>query len=216
MIFSAPELAGLNSISGGGDLPGIQLKVPSFGTHDDLWASVNESLKEKGIVGTDGHLTAIGMVPVKVVEMYRTAGRYVFLGTTKVSLDADGSLTMIGPVGDDWQVIRTAKEALMIGLLKKFPFMCGKSSPGEHPGGWEPLPYEKWLDAMAESELANLLVANSYQKGQPPTDLMAYGLSRGKGFEYNLSYARGRRISVRDIRVTVAGMIGLEEGGSHA
>jgi len=215
MIVSSPELAALNSISGGGDLPGIRLAVPGFTTHRELWAATHDSLKAKGIVGVTGHLTPMGMVPVRVVEQYRLAVRHAFLGNMRVSLDSDGCVTVISPTGDDWQIIRTAKEALMVSLLKRFPFLCGASSPGEHPGQWEPLPYEEWVDAVTDSGLENLLVANSVRRGQTATDLMAYGLNRGEGYEYNMSRARGRRTSVRDMRVRVAVLIGLEKGADH-
>lgn len=210
MIFSSPELAALNSISGGGSLAGIRLAVPHFDKQKELWASVNESLKQKNIVGEDGHLTQLGMIPVRVVEMYRTAQKYAFLGNTRVSLNGDSSVTVISPVDKGWQVIRTAKEVLMVSLLEKFPFLCGGSAPTEHPRQWEPMPYETWVDSVAESGPENLLVANSCLRGGVPTDLMAYGLSSGKGYEYNMSRARGRQTSVRDIRVTVAALIGIE------
>ena len=215
MIFSTPELAALNSISGGRDLPGIRLAVPGFDADKELWASVNESLKNKGIIDETGHLTTMGVVPVRVVELYRTAGTHAYIGRGRVSIDEDGSLTILSPQGDDWQVIRAQKAVLMVCLLKRFPFLCGKSSPSEHPGAWRPVSYDDWVDSVSEYGPENVLVANSVRIGETPTDLMAYGLSQGKGFEYNMSQARGRRTSVRDMRVTVARLIGLERGDDN-
>ena len=214
MIFTVPELAALNSISGGGVLPGIRLAVPEFSTHAELWASVHDSLKEKNIVGSSGHLTEFGVVPVQAIRIYRTAAKHAFLGRARVSCHRDGSVTMLSPSGNDWQVIHTAKEALMVGLLTRFPFLCGASNASEHPGAWESMSYEAWVDTVMEFGPENLLIANGMSRGMPPTDLMAYGLSRGKGYEYNMSRARGRQRPVHDIRVTVAGLIGVEEGGS--
>jgi len=215
MIFTVPELAALNSISGGGVLPGMRLAVPTFDSHAKLWASVHDSLKEKNIVGPSGHLTKFGVIPVRVVELYRTAAKHAFLGRARVSCDSDGSVTMLTPVGDDWEVIRAPKEALMVGLLNKFPFLCGKSNWDDHPGSWESMSYEAWVGTMMEFGPENLLVANGVNKGESPTDLMAYGLSRGRGYEYNMSRARGRQRSVRDIRTTIAGMIGIEGSANY-
>jgi len=212
MIVTTPELAAINSISGGGQLPGIRLSVPGFDTDKKLWASVLDSLKIKGIIDDNGHLTAMGAAPVRAVEQYRTAADHTFIGNARMSLDKDGCLTILTPQGDDWQIIRTQKAVLMVSLLKKFPFLCGESSPSERPGTWESLPYEEWVDLVSQYGPENLLIVNSVRVGQTPSDLMAYGLSHGKGYEYNMSRGRGRPTSVRDMRVTVAGLLGLERG----
>lgn len=207
MFFSSYDVAALNSISGGGKLPGLLL--PDVGG-DEQRETVVTRWKSDGIVDQEGSLTAFGMVPIRVIEQYRRAERHLFIGPMRISLDADGCLTVIVPADGGWELVRTTKEATMVVLLKKLPFLCGGSRRSEQPGSWESVSYEKWLDGIDPANTGNQVIVSRRDPQRPLGEVSIYGLRGRTGYEYNLSQARGRSMPIRDIRLHVAGLMGFE------
>jgi hypothetical protein len=224
MIVTEWELAGLNTISGGGALPGLELPSGEPPNMDALL----DGLKRKEVIGPDGHLSAFGMIPVRVVEQYRTADEHVFLNQMRVSRNDDGSLTVLHPAPDGgWGLSRMAPVAVMVALLEAYPFLCQASPGDDKPGPWWPMTLDEWASALTDDGTAAqfLVVRRSGKRvgdGVPTVDAelddpsedagepVVYGAPGGQGLVYDVTKRKGRIMSVRDIRVHLAELLGCD------
>ncbi|MDR1265427.1 MAG: hypothetical protein LBK42_07650 [Propionibacteriaceae bacterium] len=210
MILGEWELAGLNSVSGGGRLPGVALSVPP---PDDRLAgeSVAAGLETKGVVGDDGRLTAFGMAAVRVVEEYRTAARHVFMNQMRIGVNADRSLAVLHPVPGGWSVARVAPAAMLVAVLKAFPFLRLGSVLGPEPGPWRPMALGEWAALQGRDPNGRVLVVRRLPRGE--RDGVAYSAPGGVGQAFDVGSGLVRSMPVPDIRVLVAGLLGCAADG---
>jgi len=206
MIVSNLELAGLNSVSGGGHLPGVLL--PAY-TADDTDEALN-GLQAKGVIDDQRRLTDFGYVPVRVVEQYRQAPRHVFINQLKASVNEDGQLTVLHPAPEGWHLSRMAPAALMVMLLKAYPFLRLGSSPAD-AGPWQPLTRDEWAAAYVREPDAKVMVVRSTSVDEGATHAVAYSTRNRVGYAYDLETQQAQTLPMRDIRARLADLIGFHE-----
>jgi hypothetical protein len=214
MIVTDQELAGLNSMSGGGPLPGLLL--PSM-TEADTQPTL-DSLQAQGVIDHLEQLTDFGFIPVRLVEQYRKASRHVFINQIKISLNDDGQLTVLQPDDRGWRLARMSPAVLMLALLKAFPFLRRGSSPSD-TGPWEPVTWDEWAAFYVTEPGASVLVTRSVVAGEAASPAIAYSTRAGVGYSYDLASGLAKTLPIRDIRTRLAALIGFEEPvaqeGSH-
>ena len=202
MILTDAELVGLSAVSGGGRLPGVA--TIASGTQDAV--SAMEGLRVKGVLDQHGRVTRFGVVPVRAVEQYRLADRHVFANQLKTSVNDDGSVTVIHPAPDGWMLARTSPEAVMVSLLKAYPFLCqGGSQPSAEP--WEPLTAEAWAAQRAGAQVSALVVRDT-SVARHQSSVVVYDVRDGAGFAFDPEAGKGRVLPPWQIRARVAGLLG--------
>lgn len=203
MIISHGELLGLSVISGG---QGFLSGIPQFLADQAMAVSAMEGLCARGIVDKDGRVTGFGMVPVRVVEQYRNADQHVCFNQIRVSVNDDGAVTVIRPVGQDWHLSRMSSQELLVALLKTHTWLCGGGFPGAAES-WEPMTIQQWIDARPVDSSLPLVVRNSSVSGNV-TEVISYDVRNGSGFAFDLQRLRGRSQQVWQIRSAIAGFLG--------
>ena len=206
MIFTDAELTGLSAISGGGRLPG----VPSLASGADQARLAMEGLRAKGVVDGFERVTRFGVVPVRCVELYRSADRHVFVNQMRVGVGGDEAVMVIHPAPGGWMLARMSPVALMVALLKAYPFLCG-GGPNESPGLWEPVTVEQWAAGRPDDGTAPLLVVRDSCVTRRSWSMAVFDVRDGQGFEFDPLRRQGRVLPVWQVRARLAGLVGCVE-----
>lgn len=127
VIFSKAELCCFNSI--------LENKNPIFGISIDAPQGINkgayinntvESLRQKGLVTSEGKLEKVAVLPIKMLEAYNKSRSYLFMNKVRVGfIDANWLVTLSELDTDRIDLIRISKAQFMIELLKNYPYLCG-------------------------------------------------------------------------------------------
>lgn len=204
MIVTAEELIGLSSVSGGGWLPGVPVRVSG------LKAAISglTGLTKLGVIDGDGVLTDAGLLPVTAVKLYREANTHVVFNQLRVSVDTDGLLpdgllTVLQPVEGGWWLGRFDPVVLMLVLLRSYPFLQG-GGPDVEPGPWQDLGVLDWADTRGSGQLLTVTVMTGGQQSQ------VLGLEErdGMGFQFDVNRGRARVTPLWRLRHLVAGLLG--------
>ena len=203
MIVSSAELTGLAAISGGGRLPGFP--PPRAGKAEAELALAR--LRVKGVLDASGRVSRLGMVPIRAVEQYLRADQHVYLNQLKVSLNDDGALTVLHPIDDDWDLSRMSPQAVMLALLRAYPWLCEGDGPDASASPWKPMSLQRWAQDRLPEQVPPL-VMRCTSKLNGASQPIAYDLRRGSGFAYGLDDGAGRVMPVWQIRTEIATALG--------
>ncbi len=208
MIVTDAELAGLAAICGDSGLPGL----PCLASGVDQARMAFNGLMVKGLIGVDRCLTGPGKVMVCLVEEYCQATRHVFINRVKMSVNADGSVTVLWPVDGGWRVARLDSWAMLLSLVKGFRFLRSGGSAGG-PGEWVPMSLGEWSVRRSGVTDAQVMVVREVDKHAGVSQTLAYDVVDGVGWVFDMAHRRARGVPGGVIRGWVAGLVGGDLDG---
>jgi hypothetical protein len=206
MFITDGELAGLATIGGGGRLPGVPIVIS--GIEQARLALVG--LRDKGVVDQHGRPTELGMAPITAVEQYGEADHHVYINQLRVSCNDDGLVTVLCQARDGWMLEWMNPWALMVGLLKAFPVLCG-GGPTTIPRRPMALSARIWAETRPADGPSPVLVRDTCLSEQSTTTI-AYDIRDGMGFAFDVPHEQGWWLPAWEIRARVADQIGCAPG----
>ncbi len=206
MILTQPELFGLATVSGASGLPGLSRVTGGV----DQARQALRGLQAKHVLGLDGRVTDFGVVPLATVDHYCRADQHLAVNRMRLSVNPDGALSVLTPMGEDWFLARVSPVAFMVALLRSYSWLRVGGGP-EKPGQWEPLSTERWATARLTGERGRLLMVRHDVRSARASTVRVFDRVDGHGFEYDLERGRGRWLPVPAIRSDLAGLIGCRD-----
>ncbi len=214
MMLTRAELSGLAAVSGGGRLVGL----PPAESGPAVAETALEGLIAKGVLGRDGKVTRFGAVPVRVVEQYLQAERHVAINQLRVSVNDDGALTTLLPVGEGWHLARMTPVEVLTSLSRSHPWL-GMADADDTAGEWEPLTVEQWVAARAGLTEKSVLVVHWSEGSTGRSETEFFDWVGGSGFTFDYIRGMGRRLPIGAVRSRISACLGgatdQEYGGSH-
>lgn len=128
MNFSEQELVCFNSILDGKRILGIQIDNTKDMESIEYVNDTISSLKEKGIMDSEGKLTKLGILPIRSLELYKSCDNYLIINNTCCGLINDSEAIIIKINEDSYDIYRVNKLKIVTELLEKCPFLRGASS----------------------------------------------------------------------------------------
>ncbi len=207
MIFNRGELSGLAAVSGGRQLVGL----PSFPLGRDEVDAALKGLITKGLLSADGHVTKLGVVPVWVMQHYWQADRHIQINQTRLSVNTDGTLSVLLPVETGWYLARMRPERMMLSLLKGFPWL--RSNDGAVPTSeWESLLAQDWVAKRSPGGGEPALVVHESSAAEKWSRTVVFDSVDGVGFAFDVDGSVGQSLPVPAIRNWIAGLLGCVAG----
>lgn len=210
MKFSEKEMVFLNSISDGPAPFGLDLHVPEEADQKQYVAETIQTLQKKNIIGQDGKLSRLGVIPVRLFELYKNAQSYVLLNNLLMCATEDRRRICITKDQDGYDLFCMDAAEILALLLKTSPFMRRaelKDVPIPHPrklraGEWE----------QAEEKYSGQCILAFRFDGQRPTERKVYCWDDENGYEYNLTAEECTAISPREMRLRLMKLLGVSGG----
>lgn len=213
MKFSEKEMVFFNSISSGPAPFGLDLHIPEEVNRKQYVADAIQSLQEKNIIGPDGKLSKLGIIPIRIFELYKNAKSYVLLNNLLFCETEDRRKICITSDQDGYELFCMDAVAILALLLKASPYMR-RAQPKDMPisrprrlkeGEWEQV-FEKYSKQS--------ILAFRFEERQP-VERKLYCWDDENGYEYNLSAGECTALSPREMRLRFMKLLGISEGISN-
>lgn len=212
MKFSNNEMIFLNSLSDGPVPFGLSFHMPEDKEKDRFILETIQSLQEKNIIGADGKLSKLGVIPVKILELYKNAESHVLLNHLLLCGTSDRRRICIVPDSDGYDMFCIDSTAILFMFLKESAFMQKaqqKNAPLFFP---RKMKTEEWQRAASKYSGRNILACRF--QGPCPVERKIFYWDDQNGYEYNFASEECKKISPREMRLCLMSMIGMKTGGA--
>lgn len=206
MKFSEQEMVFLNSLSDGPMPFGLSLSVPE-GEKEKYIADTIQSLKSKNIVDSDTKLSKLGIIPVKVLEIYKNAEEHILLNHLYMCRTSDNKLICIAPNSQEYDMFTVDPSVVLLMLLKQSSYMCRAQDKDAVPYAPQKVDYEKWQQSMA-SFADHSIVVGKFQKGRPVLEKNYYW-DEQTGFTYDFHSEERTQLYPREMRLQLMDILGI-------
>lgn len=210
MKFSEQEMVFLNSISDGPPPFGLTLHVPEDKAREQYVAQTIQSLQKKNVIGPDGKLSRLGVIPVRVFELYKNAESHVLLNGLLLCGTEDRRRICIAQDKDGYDLFCMDAAAILVLLLKASPYMR-RAQPKDVPA---PKPRKlkegEWEHAAETYSDRNILAFRF--EGRSPVERKVFCWDDENGYEYDLAAEECTAISPREMRLRFMKLLGIHGG----
>ena len=128
MIFDEKELICFNSILDGKKILGISIEDKEEMNTGEYIKDTIVSLKEKGIIDSEGNISKIGVLPIRALEQYKNCKNHIVINNTCFGLINNQEAIAIKKVKDCYDISRVNKLSIITEILKKSSFLRGSLS----------------------------------------------------------------------------------------
>lgn len=197
MIFSEKELICFNSILDGKKILGISIEDKEEMNTGEYIKDTIVSLKEKGIIDSEGNISKIGVLPIRALEQYKNCKNHIVINNTCFGLINNQEAIAIKKVKDCYDISRVNKLSIITEILKKSSFLRG--SLGVHSS-------ENKLDKVS-MDIEELLTKDSihmikYLERSVISDKIFFYDDK-QGFSYDLIGKSLKEVKPHDIKRTI-------------
>lgn len=213
MKFSEKEMVFFNSISSGPAPFGLDLHIPEEVNRKQYVADAIQSLQEKNIIGPDGKLSKLGIIPIRIFELYKNAKSYVLLNNLLFCETEDRRKICITSDQDGYELFCMDAAAMLALLLKASPYMR-RAEPQNMPISHPRKVQEGELEQVLQKYSKQSILAARFEERQP-VERKLYCWDDENGYEYNLSAGECTALSPREMRLRFMKLLGISEGISN-
>lgn len=213
MKFSEKEMVFFNSISSGPAPFGLDLHIPEEVNRKQYVADAIQSLQEKNIIGPDGKLSKLGIIPIRIFELYKNAKSYVLLNNLLFCETEDRRKICITSDQDGYELFCMDAAAMLALLLKASPYMR-RAEPQNMPISHPRKVQEGELEQVLQKYSKQSILAARFEERQP-VESKIYCWDDENGYEYNLSAGECTALSPREMRLRFMKLLGISEGISN-
>lgn len=210
MKFSEREMVFLNSISDGPTPFGLTLHGPEEINREQYVAETVQSLQKKNVIGPDGKLSRLGVIPVRVFELYKNAGSHVLLNELLLCETEDRRRICIAQDKDGYELFCMDAAAILVFLLKASPYMR-RAQPKDVP---TPVPRKlkegEWERAAETFSKRNILAFRF--EGRSPVEQKVFCWDEENGYEYDLAAEECTAVSPHEMRLRLMKLLGISGG----
>jgi hypothetical protein len=213
MKFSEKEMVFFNSISSGPAPFGLDLHIPEEVNRKQYVADAIQSLQEKNIIGPDGKLSKLGIIPIRIFELYKNAKSYVLLNNLLFCETEDRRKICITSDQDGYELFCMDAAAMLALLLKASPYMR-RAEPQNMPISHPRKVQEGELEQVLQKYSKQSILAARFEERRP-VESKIYCWDDENGYEYNLSAGECTALSPREMRLRFMKLLGISEGISN-
>lgn len=213
MKFSEKEMVFFNSISSGPAPFGLDLHIPEEVNRKQYVADAIQSLQEKNIIGPDGKLSKLGIIPIRIFELYKNAKSYVLLNNLLFCETEDRRKICITSDQDGYELFCMDAAAMLALLLKASPYMR-RAEPQNMPISHPRKVQEGELEQVLQKYSKQSILAARFEERQP-VERKLYCWDDENGYEYNLSAGECTALSPWEMRLRFMKLLGISEGISN-
>lgn len=131
--LSAREIICLNSIAGGGEIPGIKLYRPLCMNETEYVEETVTMMREKGLVEKENRLTADGKLLLRVLQAYKRCDTYIEIDNVRIGLQKDGrSCVYVRKEKGRYWMFFHDRAILMGQLVLLYPFLKQGETYSDH------------------------------------------------------------------------------------
>ena len=216
MIFSKGEIIAFNSILDSKEIPGLRITMPLPSEHSNMIADVQNSFRKKRITDLNGKLTKLAVLPIRSLEDYKAAERYLYFNNLRISFNTDRSITIIKILdGEFYDMMRMNRDFLFLDILKQCDYLRGAYEPDPQWPDKETISYPDWENTMADVKVENILALRTVD-GQKEEDAYVFYWKGSEGYVYDLENKERTALGSREMRVAIAERLGYDhEGGEE-
>jgi len=215
MIFSKGEIIAFNSILDSKEIPGVKINMPPLSEHNQMITDVQSSFREKRITDKNGKLTPKAVLPIRSLEDYKSAGRYLYLNNIRISFNKDKSITVIKILDENsYEMVRLNRDFLFIDILKQCDYLCGAYEPDPQSPIKTSMIFALWENTMADIKIENTLTIRNVD-GQRDEDAYVFYWKGSEGYVYDLENKERTALGSRDMRITIAERLGYDLMGGE-
>jgi len=207
MKFSAQEMIFLNSLSDGPAPFGISFSMPVEAEKEKFIADTIQSLKGKNIVDSDAKLSKLGVIPVKVLEIYKNAKEHIIFNHLFMCRTADNQFICIVPVSGEYDMFSIDPSVVLLMALKQSSFMCGAQEKDAIPFQPQKIDYEEWQQSMTPFADNNIVVGKF--QGEHPVLEKVYYWDDQIGFVYDFHIQERTQLFPREMRLQLMDILGI-------
>lgn len=207
MKFTEQEMVFLNSLSDGPSPFGISLTVPSDEDKEHYLVSTIQSLKEKNIVDADSKLSKLGVIPVKVLEIYKNADEHILLNRLCMCRTSDNQLICILPDENGYDMFSVDPSVILLMLLKQSSYLCKAQEKDVVPYLPQKMDYVKWQQSTAPFA-GHSVVVGKFQKDVPILEKNYYW-DEQNGFQYDFHTEEQTQLNPREMRLQFMDIFGI-------
>lgn len=118
--LTADELISLNSVSGGGELQGIDLRRGMLYFTKEKNEEILNCLEKKQIITSDYKLTQYGICLVHLIRQYRESMIHCKLNYERFALLKKGQAIVIQPKDNGYVIAEIPKESILYRIMKAY------------------------------------------------------------------------------------------------
>ncbi len=209
LTFTDKEMICFNSILGGKNIDGIQLRMPPIGDKKEYIQSTLEKLKVKGMVNEKNQLTELGKIPLKVLYEYKKAKKYVHINYLKIAIIDEQNVVMFQREKDKTYMLPIEKEILLEAILKEYEYLKQEQEKIEiAKREITVLSYEKWLDSLDLMDQDTTdMIGLSKKEEDKVVDRKIYYWDKNGMLLYDIEKQKRKRIITKEVRETIKTML---------
>jgi len=207
MRFTTQEMVCFNSILDGEKIFGVTLEIPSVMIESTYIKETQDLLMNKGILDNEAQLTQAGAIPIRILDEYKKADRYIFLNHLRMSLHKDDSVIIISKIDDEYEFIRQHKTQFILSLFKQIEFLRNAGKPDDQLVEKVSMEdFEKFIDDYKAEEI---FVVKKFIENEPVFEKV-YCLKNADGTEYDISQSERKNINSWNLKRAIQELFEIE------
>lgn len=187
MTFSLTEIYCLNSLIDSSSIFGVPFQNNGETPEMQEMDYILENLVEKNVLNSSKKLTPLSIPVVESIRLYKAAEEYIFLNNLRVSINSDASVTIFIRRGNEYELVRTHSQNLLLIIQSSFPSFFSVPKSENEIAIELNVSENDWEKKYNSEGFTSFLAIGKYKTGNPfPISEKIYASNEEKQFIYDL------------------------------
>ncbi len=130
MVLTKEELLCYNSMLDGKEIPEVSITLSNT-DDDEVLNTAIEGLIKKGLLTENRRMHSFGLLPLKILQMYKSADAIVTIDNVRIGIDKSQYVSVLLPIqeSNEYRIILSSKTEIVYALLELIPDLRLKYRP---------------------------------------------------------------------------------------